>query len=140
MISRWLLLALVAGCCTTASGHGNSPVAPSPGPAASFNNDLAACVTFTPENTELVGNVVLLRARLRVQQSIGACGCKSSVLGYRVRRANRPPSNMDIVGRVNTLARQSRPEEDVRLVLATDASMLPPAQGATVQVTCTDPD
>jgi hypothetical protein len=47
-------------------------------------NELASCVTLTPTQHVLVGSVEIGIYRLAHMKSIGACGCMSSTMQYRV--------------------------------------------------------
>jgi hypothetical protein len=81
-----------------------------------------------------VRNVVLLGTRLRMLQSLAACGCKTALLSYRVRLDD--PWRSGVVGRFDTNNRPLLVDERVYLLLATDAPLLQQARTANISVTC----
>ena len=139
-MSRTLLALFLASCAT-------APAKVQPAAAhqellldVRFESDLEACVQLVPSGISAERNLLLLDVRFKLLQSIGECGCKSAVLGYRVRRNDSNHSSLDATGRLNTLGRELVFEEQVYLVLATDATMLSKAKTATIDVTCADPE
>lgn len=134
--------AMLACACATA-GVGPSVSAANETTTASvhFLNDLDGCVKLTAGDVEKVHNLLLVSTQLQVLQSIGECGCKSAVMSYRARLNGRPASSADIIGRINTLVRQTPDAaEAVYLVLASDAALAPRTESVSVDVTCAAPD
>lgn len=70
---------------------------------------------------------------MRMLQSLAVCGCKTALIGYRVRLDD--PWRSGIVGRFSTNHRQLLVEEHVYVLLSTDASLLQQAQTASVTLT-----
>lgn len=54
-------------------------------------NDVASCITLTPQRLLLVGSVEIGIYSLERSKSIGACGCMSSTLEYRVTQKQEEP-------------------------------------------------
>jgi hypothetical protein len=131
---------LVSGCVAASARGPAAADAKSTGAIAAdqlsvqFDNGLDACVLITPAKVETVRNVVVLGARMRMLQSIAACGCRTALLGYRVRLDD--PWRSGVVGRFNTLNRPLSEEEQVYLLLATDAPLLQQARRASITVMC----
>jgi hypothetical protein len=84
-------------------------------------------------------NVLLLPVQLMLSQSIGACGCMSSQMRYRVSVGGPdvPLSDRDFVIDLNTRARRLHETEALHLVLSPDAGRLASAPRLTVELTCT---
>lgn len=99
-----------------------------------FDNAVADCVELRPEHVELVRNTVMLAARLKMRQSLAACGCKTALAGYRVQLDD--PWHSGVIGRLNTLNRPLAVDEQVYLLLATDAPLIRPAHTARVTLSC----
>lgn len=136
----FVFIVLLAGCApgsprTTTAAEGKS----TGGTAADqlsihLDNKLSACVELATEEAESVRNVVLLNTRMRMLQTLAACGCKTALLGYRVRLDD--PWRSGVVGRFNTNNRPLLVDERVYLLLATDAPLLQQARTASISVTC----
>lgn len=123
---------------TTAAGGTSSGGSATTQLPVKLDNSLSKCVEIAPEQVESVRNVVVLGARMRMLQSLAACGCKTALLGYRVRLDD--PWRSGIVGRFDTNQRSQQTEEHVYLLLSTDAPLLQQAHTASVTVTCTTGD
>lgn len=99
-----------------------------------LDNELTACVELATEEVVSVRNVVVLGTRMRMLQSLAACGCKTALLGYRVRLDD--PWRSGLVGRIDTNNRPLRVDEHVHLLLSTDAALLQQARTASISVSC----
>lgn len=83
---------------------------------------------------ELVRNAVMLAARMQIRQNLAACGCKTALMEYRVRLDD--PWHSGVIGRINTLNRPLAVEEQVYLLLATDAPLIQPVRTANLTMSC----
>jgi hypothetical protein len=81
---------------------------------------------------------LLLPVQLTLSQSIGACGCMTSLMRYRVSVGgpDASRSDRDFVADLNTRARRLHETEAMHLVLAPDAGRLSSATRVTVELTC----
>lgn len=143
---KWMFLRLstlaastLAGCATTttASNHLSS-VQPIVQPTAAVQNRLVDCVSVSSEGVVAARNVLLLPVDLTLSQSIGACGCMTSLMRYRVSVGgpDAPLSDRDFVVDLNTRARRLQEAEALHLVLAPDAARVGSAPRLTVELTC----
>lgn len=144
----WLILGvsvLVGGTfpsCAANSATTSARQAPSTRvgqPRAALQNRLTDCVSLSFEDIVAARNVLLLPAQLTLTQSIGECGCMSSLLRYRVTvgGADSPLRSRDFVVDLNTRGRHLHEAEAMHLVLAPDAGRVASAQLLTVELTCT---
>lgn len=129
---------LLAGCASSPAGaprtaHAGTVAAPL---SIQLDNSLSACAELVTEEPEHVRNVVMLRTRMRMLQSLAACGCKTALLGYRVRLDD--PWRSGIVGRFDTNNRALGVDEQVYLLLSTDAPLLQQARTANISVSCSE--
>jgi hypothetical protein len=129
----------IAGCATTTTaGHHPSSIQAVAQPKAAVQNRLSDCASVSSENVIAARNVLLLPVQLTLSQSIGACGCMTSLMRYRVSVGgpNAPLSDRDLVVDLNTRARRLHETEALHLVLAPDAGRLASVTLLTVELTC----
>lgn len=134
-----LAVGTFAGCATTTTAFNQpSSMQPIVQPSASVQNRLVDCVSISSEDVIALRNVLLLPVQLTLSQSIGACGCMTSLMRYRVSvdGPDAPLSDRDFVVDLNTRARRLHETEALHLVLAPDAGRLASAPRVTVELTC----
>ena len=140
ILGRSLLTTVVfAGCATTTTaGQYPSPTQVVTQPTAAVQNRLADCASMASEDVIAARNVLLLPVQLTLSQSIGACGCMTSLMRYRVSIGgpDAPLSDRDFVVDLNTRSRRLHETEALHLVLAPDARRLASATRVTVELTC----
>jgi len=136
ILGIFIALLLPAGCAPASARTSTTPDRKNTETSLSvqLDNGLKACVELATEEVESVRNVVVLGARMRMLQSLAACGCKTALLGYRVRLDD--PWRSGVVGRFDTNNRPLLTDERVYLLLSTDAPLLQQARTANIQVSC----
>lgn len=133
------LVIVLAGCAPAVAGTVNAATVNTGSKLpVELDNGVKACVELATEEVESVRNVMVLGARMRMLQSLAACGCKTALLGYRVRLDD--PWRSGVVGRFNTNNRPLGVDERVYLLLSTDAPLLQQAHTAKLSVSCITSD
>ncbi|NJD08535.1 MAG: DUF2195 family protein [Methylococcaceae bacterium] len=101
---------------------------------ASIRNDLKGCVDLQPGQTEQVGNLVVLNAKITINKSIADCGCKSALVTYRS-YTKQEWGNRLLQSGVFGL----RESTETKFVLASEKKLL--SSGPTIlEISCSSPE
>jgi hypothetical protein len=100
----------------------------------SIRNDLKSCVDLQPGQTEQVGNLVVLNAKITVNKSIADCGCKSALVSYRSYTKQEWGNSLLQSGVFGLLE-----SSETKFVLASEKKLL--SSGPTVlEISCASPE